>query len=45
VLVNQPIPLADILAVSFPIQEKLVEAKASLAGYDCSGFGIESGLF
>lgn len=45
VLVNQPIPLADILAVSFPIQEKLVEAKASLAGYDCSVFRIESGLF
>jgi hypothetical protein len=45
VLVNQPIPLADILAVSFPSQEKLVEAKASLAGCDCSVFRIESGLF
>lgn len=45
VLVNQPIPVSDILSVSFPGQEQLVEAKASLAGYDCSVFRIESGLF
>lgn len=45
VLVNQPIPVSDILSVSFPTQEKLVEAKASLAGYDYSVFRVESGLF
>ncbi len=45
VLVNQPIPIADILAVSFPTQEKLLEAKASLSGYDSSIFRVENGLF
>ena len=45
VLVKQPIPVADILSVSFPTLEKLVEAKAALSGYDCSNFVIECGLF
>ena len=45
VLVNLPIPVADIIAVSFPTQEQLVEAKASLSGFDCSKFRIECGLF
>lgn len=45
VLVNQPIPVSDILSVSFPAQEQLVEAKASLSGYDCGRFRVECGLF
>lgn len=45
VLVNQPIPVSDILSVSFPAPEQLVEAKASLDGFNCSVFRIESGLF
>jgi len=45
VLVNLPIPVADIISVSFPTQEKLAEAKASLFGFDCSKFRIESDLF
>jgi len=45
VLVNLPIPVADIIAVSFPTQEQLVKAKVALSGYDCSRFRIECGLF
>ena len=45
VLVKIPIPVADIISVSFPTQEKLAEAKASLSGFDCSKFRIECGLF
>ena len=45
VLVNQPIPVSDILSVSFSSQEQLVEAKASLAGFDCNKFRVECALF
>jgi hypothetical protein len=45
VLVSYPIPSSDIISVSFSTHDKLVEARASLSGYNCNNFKVERELF